>query len=682
MAKGRDQKRHGFPMPRSAFVLLLITNVLAVIPHMGRMPAWMWLALLGVLVWRIQVFRQRWTFPGRIVRLLLVLAGFAGVILHHGTVLGPDAGVALLITAYLFKQLEMVTKRDAFLVVILSYFVLATEFLFSRSLYSTLYVLLVLLVITATQVALNHTGARITVRQPLKVSALLILQSIPLMIALFFLFPRVGPLWQLNLTSKQNFIGLSDRMSPGDISDLSLSGALAFRAEFQGNIPAMRERYWRAVVFDRFDGRTWHAAEGDFFGEFRARELTRSERRFDYRIILQPTGQRWLMAMAAADISQTDARVTRLLTHLNKNVIDSVLAYQVSSFPDFQYQADGLSNVERMLHLRLPSTGNDATRRYAEDLFEQSGQSAQQMIERILQWFNEEEFFYTLKPPLLGGNTVDEFLFGTRRGYCAHYAGAMVFMLRSAGVPSRLVGGYHGGEVHPIGNYLLVHQYDAHAWVEVWLQGQGWVRVDPTAAVAPNRIEMGTMNSTSDDSFLTDSPLSPDRLRNMALFARARLLADYIDYLWFKNVVSYNSDKQNQLFRSLLGKVTPQRIAALLGGVIGVIVLGLVVVILLRHPLSRPLDRIDRLYLRFCRILARKGFERQPGEAPSTFADRAAAALPAQAAAIQRITGLYLALKYAPPSVDGNIEQQNSHGGVTLGDLQKDLQLQVRSFRI
>lgn len=678
----RDLKRHGFPMPRSAFVLLLTTVVLAVIPHIERMPVWMWLAFPAVLVWRIQVFRQRVTFPGRIVRLLLVLAGCASVILHHGTVLGPDAGVALLVTAYLFKQLEMVTKRDAFLVVILSYFVLATEFLFSRSLYATLYVLVVLLVITATLVALNHGGVRISVKQPIRMSALLIVQSIPLMIALFFLFPRVGPLWHLNLSTKQNFVGLNDRMSPGDISDLARSGELAFRAEFQGEIPPMRERYWRAAVFDRFDGRTWHAADGDFFGGFNAQELTRGERRFDYRIILQPTGQRWLMAMPAADIHHPDARATRLLTHMHKTIIDSVLAYEVSTYPDYRYQADGLGDMERRLSLQLPSSGNEVTRQYAREVFEQAAQSPRQMIEHLLRWFREEEFFYTLKPPLLGGNTVDEFLFSSRRGYCAHYAGALVFMLRSVGIPARLVGGYHGGEVHPLGAYLLVHQYDAHAWVEVWLDGQGWVTVDPTAAVAPNRIEMGSMYSTSDDSFLTDSPLSPDRLRNVALFARVRLLADYIDYLWFKNVVSYNSDRQNQLFRSLLGRVTPQRIAALLGGVVGVILLGLGVAILLRQPPSRPLDRTDRLYLQFCRALARKGFERHPGEAPATYASRVAAALPAQAGAIQRITDLYLALKYAPPSsVTGKNGQQKSRDNGKLEDLQKDLQVQVRSFR-
>lgn len=678
----RDVKRHGFPMPRSAFVLLLITNVLAVIPHLERVPGWMLPAFGGVLLWRIQVFRQRWPFPGRSVRLLLVVSGFAGVILHHGTVLGPDAGVALLITAYLFKQLEMVTRRDAFLVVILSYFVLATEFLFSRSLYSTLYVLLVLVVITATQVALNHSGSRIAVTQPLKVSAKLILQSIPLMIALFFLFPRVGPLWQLNLTNKQNFIGLSDRMSPGDIAELSRSGNLAFRAEFRGDVPPMRDRYWRAAVFDWFDGRTWHASQADRFDAFNPQDLARGQRRYDYRIILEPTGQRWLMAMAAAEVHLGDARATGLLTHVHKKEIDSALSYDVTSYPDFRYQPDGLTAREGMIYRQLPATGNDAARRHGRELFRKAGESPQAMIESILRAFREEEFYYTLKPPLLGANTVDEFLFQTRRGYCAHYAGAFVFLLRSAGIPARLVGGYHGGEAHPIGNYLLVHQYDAHAWAEAWIAGQGWVRVDPTAAVAPNRIEMGSLDSTSDDSFMTDSPLSPERLRNMALFARARLLADYVDYLWFKNVVSYNSEKQNQLFRSLLGQVTPQRIAALLGGVAAVIVLILVVGILLRHPAMRTLDRTDRLYLQFCSKLARRGFERQPGEGPQSYADRLCQQLPAQTTQIRRITEIYLTLKYAPAVQRGNIQQQKSQYSGTLSDLQKDLQLRVRSFRL
>lgn len=276
----------------------------------------------------------------------------------------------------------------------------------------------------------------------------------------------------------------------------------------------------------------------------------------------------------------------------------------------------------------------------------------------------------------------NEFLFGTRRGYCAHYAGAFVFLMRSAGIPARLVGGYQGGEAHPIGNYLLVHQYDAHAWAEVWFAGQGWVRVDPTAAVAPNRIELGSMDIMDDDSFLTDSPLSPDRLRNVALFARARLLADYIDYLWYKNVVAYNQDRQSELFRSLLGEVTPQRIAALLGGVAGAIVLVLIAGILLRHPPARRLDRADRAYLAFCRKLARKGLVREPAEGPQGFADRICEALPSHKAAVIRITSLYQTLKYAPVTEKGNFKQQSQDDSGTLVHLQKDLELAVRSFKL
>ena len=677
----RDQNRHGFPMPRTAFVLLLVTTVLSVLPHLDRVPGWMAVGFLGVLVWRIQVFRERWPFPSRSVRLLLVMIGFGGVILHHGTVFGPDAGVGLLITAYLFKQLEMVTRRDAFLVVILSYFVLATEFLFSRSLYTTLYVLFVLVLITATQIALNQTEPRIAVWRPLKVSLKLLGQSVPLMLALFFLFPRIGPIWQLKLNNDQNFVGLNDRMSPGDISNLSRSGALAFRVSFNGKVPPNRELYWRTVVFDRFDGRTWHAMDDDRMQPLDQRQLNLSKRHYDYEIYLEPTGQRWLMALAAARVDQVKAERTQALTILNSEPVDSTLAYHVVSYPDYQFQAENLSPNERARFLQLPAEGNPKTRAFAEQLYRNNGRDPSHFIGAILHWFNTEKFVYTLKPPLLGRDSVDEFLFSTRRGFCAHYAGAFVFMLRSVGIPARVVGGYQGGQPHPLGKYLMVYQYNAHAWTEAWLPGRGWVRVDPTGAVAPNRIELGPMDSTTDSSFLDFSPLSPDRLRNLPLLSRARMLVDYVDYLWFRNVVSYNQDAQNQLFRSLLGEVTPQRIAMLLGGVAGSILLVLAVGILLRHPPTRQLDRVDRLYLAFCQKLARRGLERNPGEGPQAFSARAGRVLPDKAPDIARISVLYQSLKYAPQQKDGNIEQQVDGRNGTLKNLEQELARRVRSFR-
>ncbi|HVL00589.1 MAG TPA: DUF3488 and transglutaminase-like domain-containing protein, partial [Dongiaceae bacterium] len=646
----RDTQRHGFPMPRTAFVLLLAINILAVLPHTERVPTWMLPAFVGVLIWRVQVFRERWPFPSRWVRLALVLAGFAGVSFYHGTLFGPDAGVGLLITAYLFKQLEMATRRDAFLVVILSYFVLATEFLFSRSLYTTLYVFLVLILITATQIALNQSEPRIAVARPLKGSLKLVLQSIPLMIVLFYLFPRVGPLWQLNLNTQQNRIGLNDRMAPADIANLSRSTELAFRAEFEGPVPPQRERYWRATVFDRFDGRTWYAVEDRDLSPVISRQLDYGDRLYRYRVYLEPTGQRWLMTLPAARVTGIDASTTEVLSVLSRSDLDSSVSYEVSSYPDYRYQVKGLSRIDRDHNLQLPAEGDPQSRRYAREQFQQLGNDPAKFIDSIMRWYNEEEFVYTLNPQRLGRDSIDEFLFQTRRGFCSHYAGAFVFLLRAAGIPARLVGGYQGGEGHPLGKYLLIHQYDAHAWAEAWLEGQGWVRVDPTAAVAPNRIELGPQNSTTDDSFLTDSPLSPDRLRNMELLARARMLVDYVDYLWFKNVVSYDTEQQSQLFRDLLGEVTPQRIAALLGGLGGGIIAVLALITLLRHPPIFTLDKADRLYLRFCQKLAKRGLVRAPGEGPSDFAQRVAAALPSRAGEIRAITNLYLRLKYAPHS--------------------------------
>lgn len=677
----RDTRRHGFPMPRTAFVLLLAINVLAVLPHTERVPVWMLPAFLAVLVWRIQVFRERWPFPSKWIRLLLVVGGFASVIAYHRTVFGPDAGVGLLITAYLFKQLEMVTRRDAFLVVILSYFVLATEFLFSRSLYTTLYVFLVLILITATQIALNQSEPRIAIAQPLKNSLKLVLQSIPLMLVFFFLFPRVGPLWQLNLHTQQNHIGLNDRMAPGDIASLSRSSKLAFRVEFESELPPHRERYWRAAVFDRFDGRTWYAIDDNLLQPLDMQQLQYSGRRLDYRVFLEPTGQRWLMTMPAATIQGFNNKPTEVLTFLSKDKLESTVSYHVTSFPDYQYQTQGLSRTDRSRYLQLPPQGDLQSRRYAREQLQAHGGDPTRFIDGLLRWYFEEEFVYTLNPPTLGANTIDEFLFQTRRGFCSHFAGAFVFLLRSAGIPARLVGGYQGGEAHPIAGYLLVHQYDAHAWAEVWLEGQGWVRVDPTAAVAPNRIELGPQNSTTDDSFLLDSPLSPDRLRNLALFSRVRLLADYVDYLWFKNVVSYNAEAQSQLFRDLLGQVTPQRIAALMGAAAGLIILVLSVLTLLRHPPMRKLDRIDRLYLLFCRRLQQRGLEREAGEGPGTFADRASTQRPELAPDIRRITALYLSLKYAPQQKDGNIQQQPSNSGGKLGALEQELAQRVGAFK-
>lgn len=670
-----------FPMPRSAFVLLMVSVALSVLPHLPRLPVWMLPVMLVIIVWRIQIFRQRVKFPGRVLRLLLVSIAFCSMVYHHGTLFGPDAGVGLLVTAYVFKLLEMYSKRDAFLVVILAYFVLATELLFSFSFFMSAYIVLVLLCITAALIALNQTDSTIAVWMPLKTSVLYFLQAVPLLVVLSLLFPRIGPLWQLNLSSNSAAVGLSEKISPGDIANLSRSEKLAFRVEFEGDIPPYRDRYWRAAVFDRFDGRTWYAQNSQSPAPLNRSEIRRESKQYRYRVFLEATGQRWLMSMPYAEIKGLKYFSSAALMNFNPEPINSSLTYDVVSYPDFQYQSEQLLLKDIQKYTALPASTDPVTRDYAKTLYDEVGRRPQQFSEKILRWFFKENFVYSLTPPLLGQHTIDDFLFKTRTGFCSHFAGAYVFMLRSVGIPARMVGGYQGGDLHPIGNYLLVHQYEAHAWVEYWIQGQGWIRVDPTAAVAPHRIESGPLGEASHSSFLAESPLSPDRFRNIELISRIRILVDYMDYLWVKNVVSYDADKQSDLFARLLGKVTPQRIALLLGVAAGGVLLMLAMFILLSRKRSGKLDRVDRALLRFVKKMNRVGLSRKQGEGIDTFFIRIVNEKPEYSQKVNKMRELYDRIKYSNFKKSTNLTPKTTNQDDTLRRYEVEFIKSVDQFK-
>ena len=228
----------------------------------------------------------------------------------------------------------------------------------------------------------------------------------------------------------------------------------------------------------------------------------------------------------------------------------------------------------------------------------------------MLRWFTEEEFVYTMSPPLLGRDTVDEFLFGERRGFCEHYASAFAVLLRAAGIPARVVVGYQGGERNPYQAYLLVHQFDAHAWTEAWLDGRGWVRFDPTAAVAPDRIESGAGEALGAE-FLADSPLAIERYRNVRLLGWMRMRWDMMTYHWARLVLNYDAERQGALLSDLLGRISPARVVA---------------------PISVR--------------LAALGLERRRGEGPLDYARRVAAVRPDLGAELQALTADYVALSY------------------------------------
>ncbi len=318
--------------------------------------------------------------------------------------------------------------------------------------------------------------------------------------------------------------------------------------------------------------------------------------------------------------------------------------YRVTSWLDARREAIGApESLARAL--QLPEQGNPRSRTWAAEL-RRSAREPQAVVDALLRHFNREPYHYTLEPPPVGSDIVDDFLFQTRSGFCAHYAGAMTFVLRAAGIPARVVAGYQGGEVNPAGNYLSVHQFDAHAWVEYWVAERGWVSVDPTFQVAPERVEQGLEQALARErSFLADEPLSLLRFRDVGWMNTLRLRWDSLNYGWQRWVLNYQDEQQSQMLQRWFGKLDGQALGLGLVAVLGLLT-GILALVLFK-PWRREKDVQQRQFDRFERLLARQGIRRHKGEGARSFAERAATEMPDQAPAIRAFVRLYEAQRYA-----------------------------------
>lgn len=633
-----------FQIPRNSLAWLLFAQVLLLAPHLSHLPIWILIAWLATVIWRVQIYRGLWSFPGRWVKGALVALCFTGLLSGYERVFSIDAMVGLLVTAFLLKLLEMHRKRDALIVILLGYFVAATEFLFSQSLLTAIYISIAVLVLTTALLSLHQAEGHRYPWRSFKVTGGLILQSVPLMVVLFIVMPRIGSLWAVPQPEQKARTGISDTMSPGDFSSLAQDNSTAFRVTFDGEIPPPQDRYWRGLVLPRFDGRRWSRSELDEHGwgvswgsdlptRWDAVELRGDPLR--YEIILEPTQQHWLFALPLPTRVDNGLGLTRDYRLVNRQPVRQRMQYEVESHLDYRLAAGGLSDLERRQALLLPASYNPVSQGVAREWFAQSSDELD-YINRVLNHFREQ-FVYTLQPPLLGEHSVDEFLWESKRGFCEHYASAFAFMMRTVGIPARVVAGYQGGELNPVKNFLVVRQADAHAWTEVWLPERGWLRVDPTAAVAPERIESGSRSllSEADLAFL-DDPFSLDSY-NWALLQTLRLRLDALEYDWHRWVMNYDQERQRGFIGRLLGNTSPLRVAAFLM-FSACIVLGAIALHLMLGGRRPSPDPARRLYEQFLRRLKAMGIERQPGEGPRSLAIRVEEERPQLAAWTKAIT--------------------------------------------
>ncbi len=638
-------------IPRNALVWMIASLFTLVLPHVARIPVWVLLVFAVAAVWRVMVYRGLWSFPRWPVKLALIIAGIGGILVSFRSLIGLEPMVALLLVAFALKLVEAARRKDAYVLLFLGYFIVLTEFLFSQDLLIVLLCLANVILVTTALVALHRPGDERFGPRPLWRASAMVLQAAPLMVVLFFIFPRIGPLWTVPLKSQSAITGMTDSLRPGDVSRLSRSGEVAFRVAFEGEVPPRSQLYWRGLVMSRLDGDTWRTLE--YYDapprQRRPVEPVLQGAPLQYSVIMVPTQQRWLYSLRYARASDPGIMASADFRLFRPVVIEDDYRYEARSWPQAALEPE-LSEWRRRTELALPQGRNPRTVALGKQLAEQGGSPAE-IVRRALALFTEQPFFYTLQPPLLPAqDSIDAFLFGTRRGFCEHFASAFVMLMRAAGVPARVVAGYQGGEINPVNGTVIVHQFDAHAWAEVWLPGRGWVREDPTSAVSPARVEYGLEEAVAGEgTFLADQPLSPLRYRGVPWINQLRLRYDALTYRWQSWVVSFDANRQMSLLQDWMGYVSPLRIGALILGGMALVLLPAGLWLLMR-PATVRRARHDKLYLEFCARLARMGAVREPGEAPADFAARASSAVPRLAQAIDAVTARYQRLAFAGAS--------------------------------
>ncbi len=617
-------------LPRRALWWLIGCQFYVILPHLTRVPLWVLAIYLGAALWRLQMHRERALMPPRWLRLLLGLAAGGAVIASYQTLIGLDPMVALLLVASALKLIESVRAKDGYVLVSLGFFIMTTQFLYNQELPVALYSAVGTLLLVVSLIALNQRpSGSISRREPLLALRMLGL-AIPMMIVLFLLFPRIAPLWSVPSKNTQATTGMSDVLRPGDVTRLGRSAEVAFRVQFEDQIPPQRELYWRGMVLNEFADGAWRTLGWS--------DHPATERKLDkpiavgeslkYRIIIEPTMQHWLYAMPYAQSPTAGVFEAWDFRLAVRKPLESTFAYDVVTWPESSLQPE-LSPWRREAELALPSNLNPLTREWVERQVNAVG-NGPELIARVLSYFREQPFYYTLQPPKIDGDDfVDEFIFQSLRGFCEHYAYSFVVMMRMAGVPARIIGGYQGGELNTLNNTLIVRQFDAHAWVEVWLEDRGWVRVDPTAAVAPERVEQGLEEALrGQEGFLADSLLSAYRFRSVTMVNWLRLRYDAAAWQWQSFIVGFNSDEQIDLLESWFGEIKVSWFVAVLLGS-WVVVLAPLIWWMNRSRSSSERLPVEQQFAELCRALARRGIERAVGESAISLLVRAESELPA-----------------------------------------------------
>lgn len=622
------------PRPRIHLIIGMILIVL--VPHLPRLPLWVMAWSLSFWSYAILIDRYKWSYPPKTILRGLTVVGFVGVLLTYRQGINQESCVTLLATMAGLKPLETHTFKDRMVTVFLTYFFVIANLNYSSSLAVVVYLFLSILITTTMLIHINHPQGRLLSQSGR--SLRMMLQAMPLMLVVFFLFPRL-PMSVLERHSKSAGVsGFTDRLNLGDITQLARSTEIAFRVEFEGPIPPRNQLYWRGVVFHYFDGVSWKTEPGQID---RTRSLD-GEQPVNYSVMLEPHNSRRLFALELPATAPDSTRILREHILYADKSISRRYHYDVRSF--LQNRREYLDHQD-LKYMRLARKGNPATRALAQQ-WRASCDTTEALVARALQYFQENSFTYTLDPVPISGQMIDDFLFRTRSGYCEHFAASLAVLMHHADIPARVVGGYTGGVVNPYGNYLIVRQYHAHAWTEIWHENSGWIRVDPTLAIAPVPVEQrGPVDQ---------SPYLVDLLGLTKYYLTASLGWDALNNQWNTWFYSYSFYRQKRLL-SRLGLeldswLDPLKLILLILVVTAIFIL-ILVMFNIRKKASQQ-DALHAVYNRFCKKLTRLGYPRRPSQGPLDYASHISAVRPDLSEEVHEIINLYIHFRYGRGVLD------------------------------
>ena len=630
---------------------------LALLAHITTLPLWVPGIVVACGLIRLGLARSgRGSLPGSVLVTVAVLVVPLLLVRFH-TFNGLVAGTALLSVTAGLKLLETKTRRDVYIITLIIYFVSLAALLEGDSFWLLAYLIGVCWLTTATLLRSTSSGPAPGWRPSLRYGGRVLAQALPLALVFWLLFPRfAGPLWHIPNDSQTAASGLSDTMSPGDITQLALSDEVAFRVRFDTATPPNRERYWRGPVLDVFDGHTWSRSPSSR-GAPALQPLGPS---YQYTVMMEPHRHRWIFMLDwPSTWNLPHAELSGDYTLMQNEPLSRPVDVLGASYTQVQ-SIEPLNARMRAREVRLPGDRNPRTKALAREL-RSAHADDMEFVQAVLAMFTQQPFFYTLTPPKLSDDSVDEFLFNTKRGFCGHYASAFAALARAAGIPARVVTGYQGGTLNPYGGYWILRQSDAHAWTEVWIEGRGWVRIDPTAAIAPQRVERGLADVASADESLA----SPWQRRTL-WFSGLRLRFDAVKEIWRERILDFDQDSQRRLLEFLkIPEPDGQKLVMVLALAMS-LVLGWLTWQVRRELAPRSKDETARAYARLCAKLAAAGIARLPYEGAEAYAQRVARLRPDLAGIVINLCRQYSFLRYAAPTTS-----------VTLGQFQAA----VRAFR-